>query len=675
MKYFSSLIALLFIALSIPSNAQEYWISGSRNVKTCKGTFHDNGGPNGKYNRNDYTQTYTSADNKRLQFKFTYWEVFHGASLSIYDGPTTSHPLIGEYGYKSGSPGTIVSTDSSLTFEWDGLNSGGGWDATISCLAPIPKLIMSTSSVDSVCSGSFYDSGSGGAAYGNGERLTQTILPNDSTKFLRIDFPSDFSIGKGDSLFVYDGNDTLASLLAVYTQNNQFEQINAQQAGAGLTFQFTSDASVTSSGWQAAISCQAKASPTKHVMGGGIRYNACGNEFYDNGGPSDDYKDQSNGEMRFVSTTDCGLGLDITSWEVFSGDWLTIYDGMSTSSSELGKFSYLSSGAPGKVNATNNSLTLTFRSVSNADGFGWAGTITCPQPTPPKIVVKDDIDTACSGDSVVLVLPDSATYLWNTSETTRSLNAKKSGSYFAKVLYSTGCQLSTDTVNVHFHTLPATPTITVNDPLQFCQGDSVSLTSSIASEYLWSTGSTTKTITLKSSARVSVAITDSNGCSSVSSELAVVAIPIPAKPVITADGFTLRSSSKSGNQWYLNGTPISGAIDSTYIPKESGSYTVQVTENGCTSDASEPHLHTHVSDGFGLANQAPTVYPNPSSGVFFIHSDENVRAVQVYDLSGKILLEKYNPNDALNLKGLNSGSYLLVIRTSEKTHQRMVSIM
>lgn len=675
MKYFSSLPVLLFLVYTLPTNAQEYWISGSRNVQTCKGTFHDNGGPNGKYNRNDYTQTYTSADHKRLQFKFTYWQVFAGASLSIYDGPTTSHPLIGEYGYKSGSPGTIVSTDSSLTFEWDGLNSGGGWDATISCLAPIPKIVMGTSKLDSVCSGSFYDSGNSGTSYGNGERLTQTILPNDSTKFLRLDFPNDFSLGKGDSLFVYGGNDTLAPLWAVYTQNNQHEQINTQVAGAGLTFQFTSDASATSSGWQAAISCQATAHPSKHVMGGGIRYNACGNEFYDDGGPTDDYNDKSDREMRFVSTTDCGLGLDLTSWEVFAGDWLTIYDGMSTSSSELGKYSYLSSGVPGKINATNNSLTLTFKSVSNADGFGWTGSITCPQPGRPKIALKDGRDAACSGDSVVLVLPDSAAYHWNTSETTRNLSVKKSGSYFAQVLYPNGCELSTDTVAVRIHPLPLVPTITSNGSLAFCQGNSVDLTSSAASEYLWSRGDTTQTINIDSSATLSVTITDTNGCTSVSTALVVVALPIPAKPSITVDGFTLNSSSNVGNQWYLDGAPINGAIDSTYTPSQSGSYTVQVTENGCTSDASDAYLHTHVSVGSSLANKGPMVYPNPSSGVLHIHSPEDVRSIQVYDLTGKMLLEKRGPSDVLNLKSWDAGSYLLVIRTSEKTYQRRVSLM
>src|SRR6202521_3359997 len=65
-----------------------------------------------------------------------------------------------------------------------------------------------------------------------------------------------------------------------------------------------------------------------------------------------------------------------------------------------------------------------------------------------------------------------------------------------------------------------------------------------------------------------------------------------AMPTITPGGpttfcaggsVTLTSSSASGNQWYLNGNPIGGATNQTYIATASGNYSLEVTGSGCTS--------------------------------------------------------------------------------------------
>ena len=63
-----------------------------------------------------------------------------------------------------------------------------------------------------------------------------------------------------------------------------------------------------------------------------------------------------------------------------------------------------------------------------------------------------------------------------------------------------------------------------------------------------------------------------------------------AKPVITRSGDVLWSSAPTGNQWYLNGVAIPGAIDNGWSPRATGSYTVQATQNGCTSPMSDSIL-------------------------------------------------------------------------------------
>ena len=79
----------------------------------------------------------------------------------------------------------------------------------------------------------------------------------------------------------------------------------------------------------------------------------------------------------------------------------------------------------------------------------------------------------------------------------------------------------------------------------------------------------------------------------------------PAQPTITPGGpttfcaggsVTLSSSSASGNQWYLNGNPIGGATSNTYNATAQGTYTVVVTDNGCTSAVSVGHFRNYQSD-------------------------------------------------------------------------------
>ncbi|MGU3376558.1 hypothetical protein [Chryseobacterium sp. M5A1_1a] len=54
----------------------------------------------------------------------------------------------------------------------------------------------------------------------------------------------------------------------------------------------------------------------------------------------------------------------------------------------------------------------------------------------------------------------------------------------------------------------------------------------------------------------------------------------------TGSNVTLTSSSTIGNQWYLNGTLISGATGQTYTANTAGTYTVIVTTSGCPSTPS-----------------------------------------------------------------------------------------
>src|SRR2546423_6832456 len=139
-------------------------------------------------------------------------------------------------------------------------------------------------------------------------------------------------------------------------------------------------------------------------------------------------------------------------------------------------------------------------------------------------------------------------------------------------------------------------------PTTFCAGGSVTLPSRGGSGNQWylegnpivgQTG-TSPIATLSGNYTVIVTLL---GCSSPASAATSVTVnPNPPTPSINNSGpttfctggsVTLTSDAASGNQWKLNGSPIGGATNTTYIATASGSYTVTVTDgNNCTATSS-----------------------------------------------------------------------------------------
>lgn len=144
---------------------------------------------------------------------------------------------------------------------------------------------------------------------------------------------------------------------------------------------------------------------------------------------------------------------------------------------------------------------------------------------------------------------------------------------------------------VSVNPIPAAPTILVNRPTTFCQGDSVVLTAPVATQYLWSTGATTQSITVRTSGTYTLQVGALGCLSPASAGLSVTVNPIPAQPSVTASGATtfcqgdsviLTASEVVGGtyQWSNGSTTRSISVRNT------GNFSVQVSLAGCNSPAS-----------------------------------------------------------------------------------------
>jgi len=119
--------------------------------------------------------------------------------------------------------------------------------------------------------------------------------------------------------------------------------------------------------------------------------------------------------------------------------------------------------------------------------------------------------------------------------------------------------------------------------------------------------------------------------------------PVPATPVISQDGSELISSSCCGNQWYLNGVAIPGAINQTYTPVLIGSYFDIVTLNGCSSDTSNTIIVTIINIDEKKSDHA-YFYPNPAiDWVKFLCPVQDCRNVHIRIMNsfGKLVKEFY----------------------------------
>jgi gliding motility-associated-like protein len=203
-------------------------------------------------------------------------------------------------------------------------------------------------------------------------------------------------------------------------------------------------------------------------------------------------------------------------------------------------------------------------------------------------------------------------YLWSSGQVSQSITVNTSGSYFVTITNSCGSVTST-TANVTINPLPQTPTISASGPIVFCQGGSVTLTSSSATDNTWSNGLTTQAITVNTSGSYTVSILDPSGCSATSIPTNVV-VDLPLSSSITLGGpfvqcggvITLDAGNANTGASYLWSN---GAISQTIAVSQSGNYSV-VVNNSCgsvTSDTADITISPAAQTPIITANGPSTV--------------------------------------------------------------------
>jgi gliding motility-associated-like protein len=205
--------------------------------------------------------------------------------------------------------------------------------------------------------------------------------------------------------------------------------------------------------------------------------------------------------------------------------------------------------------------------------------------TPATPTITDSGLNICAGQTTTLTSSSATGNTWSTGETTQTITVNASGTY-TLITNNGSCNSLPTSAIVTVNSNPATPTISTSGPLTFCQGDSVTLTSSSVNGNTWSTGETTQSIVVSSSGTYDVTV-GAAGCSAISSSTSTVELPLPSTPSISNTGLafcagqstTLTSTNATGNNW------STGETTNTINVTTGGNYWLTSTDgNGCVSD-------------------------------------------------------------------------------------------
>jgi hypothetical protein len=149
---------------------------------------------------------------------------------------------------------------------------------------------------------------------------------------------------------------------------------------------------------------------------------------------------------------------------------------------------------------------------------------------------------------------------------------------------------------------------------------------------------------------------------------------IPAAPLITLVGANLWSNIQTGNQWYRENNPISGATGQSYSPIMEGIYWNVVTGNGCMSDTSN-HLYWTSVGLNEITTSQIEIYPVPNDGHFtvsisspkpenftiIIYSNIGIKIYEAKDILVNGMLKKF-----FDLRPAPNGFYYVELKTNNK---------
>ncbi|MFZ4544511.1 MAG: LamG-like jellyroll fold domain-containing protein, partial [Saprospiraceae bacterium] len=282
-----------------------------------------------------------------------------------------------------------------------------------------------------------------------------------------------------------------------------------------------------------------------------------------------------------------------------------------------------------------DNFTITWFIDSDGDGFGdpMITTTACTQPIgfvanntdcndllntiyPGAPEICDGLDNNCNGSTDensfvlqsnhpkltcaiqtlelsanTLTILGSPTYLWSNGQTSNSIQISSIGTYHVTLTSVSGCN-GTAIIIVTNDIIPPTPNIVGNKII--CQGSGTTLRATGAVAYVWSTGSTTDSITVNPLVETTyrVSATASNGCTAIADCTVSVDQPVGSIGNLIPANNTINIPFNGSS---ANWQPVSNARQYQINYWKNGSSTVSIKQESSNIstgfDGLEPNAH------------------------------------------------------------------------------------
>ena len=360
-----------------------------------------------------------------------------------------------------------------------------------------------------------------------------------------------------------------------------------------------------------------------------------------------------------------------------------------------GGLSFQSSGLFTGLSASNYNITL-----QDANGCLANTTTTITNQGGFNISITPD-QTICFGNSATISTGGAgsgSTYSWDNSlgnGTMHIVSPTSTTTYTVTANDTQGCSRTMSTV-VTVNSQPAV-TVTPSNPT-ICNGDSVTLVASGAQSYVWNNGTSLNSITVAPSSQSQYVVIGQNGnCNGTPINIIINVNP---SPTIVANGspltvpfggtvnFNNNGSVATNYNWIFGDGTNSTQGSTSHTYNSDGTYNVVLTGDLGNCSASDTIVIIVGNGGptsienFNL-NEAITIFPNPSNGIFNLAMElpyyQNIEYT-IFDLIGKqisnnkirnVLKEDFS----INLSNQAKGIYYLRINTDLGQVIKQISII
>jgi|GEM_PF-725835 len=333
-----------------------------------------------------------------------------------------------------------------------------------------------------------------------------------------------------------------------------------------------------------------------------------------------------------------GRTVEVASATVDNTNTVTVCRGTSVALNALGAFGigpYSYSWNPGNITGastnvspnTTQTYTLTVTDACLQTSTANVTVNVTSIPTTPVITSNSPL---CVGQTLSLNTTSPGNYFWTgpngftsniQSPSITSVNAARAGTYNLFVVQS-GCTSLVATHSVVINNIPATPTANGNSPI--CAGNPINLTATGGSSYLWTGPNSFSSNTQNPGINPSAAnhagtygvVTIASGCTSAVANVTVIINPIPSTPTINSnaplcENATLNLTTTSAGNYFWSGpdgfaSNLQNPNINGMVPAQSGTYSLFIVQNGCTSVTSTSSIIIH---------SRPAINPIPNQSV------------------------------------------------------------